>query len=615
MNNTISESGADAVFFQYCNNIKYEGNKITNTNNMALRFELCKNILANNNEIHNTGMRAGMGTSYNCVNILYQIRNCLFEKNIIDSIGFNGIHFEGDSVFIKNNVLTNFCMTLDDGAGLYTSGDGILVHNQRELQKNIILNGIGANEGTDSPVYRAAEGIYMDDRTFNVTISNNTVSNCTRGIFVHNSNSISVIGNTLYNNDTQTLFRHDNIAPDYPVSNCSVNNNIFFSKSYSQGVADFKTIDNAISNFGTFDNNYYCRPIDDDATIYTEYTGNNGNISKLIDLATWQSTFNKDPGSRKSPYEVPAYKITNLISPNKYTNGQFNSNISGWTSWSNYNNGYVSWDNTNKLDGGSLKLGFSSSAGKTDAMSVALGSFGEIVAGEKFILRFSMVASSQGTPVGIYMETYRDPYKLLTPYQYVTAGTNRKEFELLFTPDSSNPYSRIDFQIKNDDGPVWIDNIELYKANIVSTDIDDYVKFIYNEIDQPNNYNLNKSYIDVKGNKYSGNITLLPFTSAVLMLDPDSDTLSAVPSDHKEQPFKIYPNPAKDYLNILMGKPAMKPDFIEITNFSGKVFLLEKVNPPEGEFKIHINLSNGFYFVRLKSGGRTLFSQKLIIVN
>ena len=44
------------------------------------------------------------------------------------------------------------------------------------------------------------------------------------------------------------------------------------------------TIDNGISNFGTFDNNYYCRPTDDIATIYTEYIGTQGNVSTLLTL-------------------------------------------------------------------------------------------------------------------------------------------------------------------------------------------------------------------------------------------------------------------------------------------------------------------------------------------
>ena len=68
---------------------------------------------------------------------------------------------------------------------------------------NIIYNGIGAPDGTDS-AYLAADGIYMDEGTNNVDIIDNTLFNCSHnGIFIHSSNHINVKGNNLYNNGYQ----------------------------------------------------------------------------------------------------------------------------------------------------------------------------------------------------------------------------------------------------------------------------------------------------------------------------------------------------------------------------------------------------------------------------
>jgi parallel beta-helix repeat protein len=722
-NNVLSESGTDAAVFQTSNHVSFEGNRIVNTNNIALVFDNSSSIVASSNELHNTGMRAGMGKKYIGLWLNNSIRNLLFDHNLVDSIGYHGLMLVGDSLRIKNNVVANFCMTVDDGGGIYTFGDGVAQHYTRELESNLVSNGIGAPTGTDQPDYKAASGIYLDDRSFNVSVKNNTISTCSEGIFIHNSNNLSVDGNTVFNNETQLLLKHDNIASDFPINNCSVSNNIFFSKSDLQLVADFRTIDNGIKNFGTFRNNYYCRPVDDDVTIHAEYPGTYGTTSSDMDLSAWQSFSNYDSDSRKSPCSIPRYKIINLVSQNKIPNGKFNTSTTGWGSWSNYNNGFVSWDNTNKLDGGSLKLGFSSSSsGKQDPMSIALGSCGAAVAGRSYILKFSMISSYPGTIVKVYMENERSPYKLLTSDQAVSIGINRKEFEILLVPGSSDSYARVDFQLKYDQGPVWIDNVELYEANIEYTNIDTYLKFLYNSSSQQVTNNLNASYIDVKNTKYQGNITLLPFTSAILILDPDPSnvpltpeyinsvvensnpsrlemtyslslaniipnvsafevrvnstvrsinsisvsgtkvqlnlttpvlygdivtvsysmpvsnalqtpeggkaaSLSARPvtnhvgladsssTPEKEHALKIYPNPSSGLITVAVGDRTPVPDLIEVTNTSGEIVYKNRINAYDEIFQIHLDLSQGLYFVKMISKGITLDVRKLIIVH
>ena len=436
-NNTISESGTDAVNFGICSSINYNKNKINNTNNNALTFAFCKNIVASNNEIHNTGLRAGMGgDNYMGVSMYNQVKNCLFEYNLIDSIGYDGVYFAGDSIIIRNNVITNFCMIIDDGGGLYTGGSDNSQHVKRELENNIVLNGVGAGEGTDNPTYTAAEGIYIDDHTNSIKIINNTVANCNNGIHIHNSHDISIIGNTLYSNNIQLGFYHTTAGPTYPITNCTVNNNIFFAKSKSQMVAEFTTIYNGIPNFGTFDNNYYCRPVDDELTIFTKYTGPSGSVSKYMDLETWQTTYQYDLHSKKSPATIPAYNIINYVGSNKIINGKFDNDISGWRYISNNNNCIASWDNSDKLDNGSLKISFSSPTGNADSYLSAFFNFDNVVAGGNYILKFSMFGSNPGKTSKTYMGITVDPYNLIAPAQFINMGTARNEYQFLFTPES-----------------------------------------------------------------------------------------------------------------------------------------------------------------------------------
>jgi hypothetical protein len=517
MNNiTISESGTDAAYFGNSSNIDFIKNKIINTNNNAIHFETSKNIILSNNEIYNTALRAGMGRDYISVYMYYKVKNCLIESNSIDNAGYIGIFFGGDTVQVKNNVINNFGMILDDGGGLYTWSDELTQHYNRQLENNFVLNGIGAGEGTDNPARNAAEGIYMDIRTANVTIKNNTVANCNSGIFIYNANHINIIGNTLYNNNKQLRFNHSDEAPTNPINNCSVNNNILIAKSASQMVAEFTTIDDDIQNFGTFDDNYYCRPVDDELIMFTEHKGNSGRVSKYMNLETWQTAYGYDMHSKKSPITIPPYTIANYIGTNRFSNGKFEKDISGWDCFSKYNNCVASWDNNGNLDNGCMKIEESYITGNNDALLDGYGNFDEAIEGKDYILKFSMIASNPGKIANIYMGQAVSPFDLIAPIQKINIGSTRKDFQLHLIPESSTAKAKIYFEISENDAPVWLDNVELYEANIVSTNIDDYVKFYFNSTSSSVTYNMDGYYIDVKGSKY-GSFTLQPYTSVVLM--------------------------------------------------------------------------------------------------
>ena len=88
-----------------------------------------------------------------------------------------------------------------------------------------------------------------------------------------------------------------------------------------------------------------------------------------------------------------------------------------------------------------------------------------------------------------------------------------------------------------------------------------------------------------------------------------------IPTSYEEQPVKIYPNPAHEFINIRIDETTLNPDFIRIINLSGKIVFQDKVNPDVKDFQIPINLIQGVYIVQMGSGKLTLFTQKLIVSN
>lgn len=299
----ISEA-RDAVEFIECTNVNFSQNTIINVDNNALGFNLCRNVKIDYNRIHHIGIKPGMNrkTSPHYTGMYFVGNQISCESNIIDSIGYIGILFQGDTISIRNNHIAHFCMTIDDGGGIYTVSDGKTTYTERTIERNFVLDGIGAGIGTNEPTFNSAQGIYLDDRTNNVKLIKNTVANCAGyGIYIHNSNNFKIIENTVFNNKAQLSFVHDRIATDFPIRNCLVKKNIFYSKRQDQYVANFITIKDDIKLFGVFDSNYYCRPLDDSKTIYT-WQPSSGLSTKT--LSEWKLYTGQDNNSQKSPIPI-----------------------------------------------------------------------------------------------------------------------------------------------------------------------------------------------------------------------------------------------------------------------------------------------------------------------
>ena len=85
------------------------------------------------------------------------------------------------------------------------------------------------------------------------------------------------------------------------------------------------------------------------------------------------------------------------------------------------------------------------------------------------------------------------------------------------------------------------------------------------------------------------------------------------PLSYEEQPVKIYPNPAHDFINIRIDEPTFVADFIRICNLSGKVIFKNEINPNTRELQFPLNLHEGIYILQLLSHNLILFTQKLVI--
>ncbi len=520
LNCSITFSGVDGVDASATTNLCVKNCYFNSTNNIALDLNYnCANSILTYNYITNTGLTPGMGLSgngtYQAINIVGN--NNLAQYNTIINTGCDGIRFSGGNAnAIKNNFINYFTMTKDDGGGIYSVGSKTTSYTGQQIVGNIVLNGVGVPEGTDKPGTGSSSGIYLDDNVSNVTISSNTVSGCKRsGTFMHNAFAITLKNNLFFDNWTQLIMVHDISSPTALLRNNIIKNNIFFAKLDSQVVCTVSTLANDINLLGLMDSNYFCRPLDDNLTMTTSCVINSLRVDRFLDLAGWQSTYNLDKSSQKTPSFIPPYSINSFVGSNKFSNGAFNSTITG-----SYATPSCSWVN-NKLDGGT----FQATNQFTDFSNyqIIIG-VGAISSSKNYILKFSSM-SSRDSLLNAYLRISGAPYSRLSDIKVIPISTNRKENEFLFTAPASSSAASIIIETKAPKLNFWLDNIELYDANVSQTDPDSYIFFQYNNTTANKTFSFSGTYMDVYGKTYTNSIVIAPFSSVVLIKQTTANML------------------------------------------------------------------------------------------
>ncbi|MBC7829712.1 MAG: right-handed parallel beta-helix repeat-containing protein [Chitinophagaceae bacterium] len=510
----IRFSGTEAIWGVNADLISIENCFINHTNNNGIRLYDCPGSIVRNNIIKNTGLIAGMGLSNNqqYEAIYVNGSKSIIERNVVDSVGYSGITFAGDSVLIQNNFVNHYTLTLDDGGGIY--GWGEFTKYGRKITGNIILNGIGAPLGTTTATPVSSAGIYLDDWSANVEITDNSIANASQtGIYIHNSHAVQIKRNTLFNNSAALSMINNGASSFDYIRGMDVKDNIFFSRISSQPAIMAISLYNDLNSFGVFDNNYYARPLDTSGLIFTSFRDqNNGNNYSNAGLhrGAWTHKYNFDAHPFPSQ-SIKAYTIANeganiaINSSCDNVNNLYCVSVPGGSGAVSVNDGH--------LDGNAVRV-------SVPATNYAVNtniSLGNVEANKNYIIRFSLQGLVGENTLGCFIIRNANPYNTLTPnIQYFPLKTTRTENEFLFHAPGNDPVLLV-FQATYAESAYYIDNLELREATVSVTNPDDSILFVYNETATVKTITLNATYKDVKEQVYYPSISLQPFSSAVLI--------------------------------------------------------------------------------------------------
>jgi hypothetical protein len=259
--------------------------------------------------------------------------------NDIDSVGYIAIKVGGsDYSTCLRNYVRNFCMTLDDGGGIYWGYQSTqTAHFGNLIQYNIVKDGHNPYKGT-SATSALVHGIYLDDNANGVRVWDNTVTNVMgAGIFLHNVWASSFLRNTLHGCFLEQFgFQHD--APDHPINTDTIMyNKLIATYRTSVGnpyIIQYRNYNNDdatngdLTTIGKIDSNYYVRPNQDSTNATTgayirTHVANNGLSTYTTvnrTLPNWRSITPYDDNTKQSPLQFIGKNMDTLsvllINPN-----------------------------------------------------------------------------------------------------------------------------------------------------------------------------------------------------------------------------------------------------------------------------------------------------------
>jgi parallel beta-helix repeat protein len=206
----ITTDGADVAI---------SGNTIRGATNSAIiargqRQRIEANTLRDNatpSIIGPDGMGDGCCGGYG---ILYHGDSSILARNTIDSTGYNGLGFFGQSILVEENEIAHSCMSTDDCGGIYTI-TGLYANPGAQgsvVRRNVVRDAVGAPGGWRG-AWAASQGIYLDDGSHDIDVDSNIAWGNTNGLYLHNTRRVGIRGNTFFANRASPVqMTHDNLA-------------------------------------------------------------------------------------------------------------------------------------------------------------------------------------------------------------------------------------------------------------------------------------------------------------------------------------------------------------------------------------------------------------------
>ena len=409
--------------------------------------------------------------------------------NMLDSIGYSGIFFVGANSRVEHNLVEHFCMTTDDGGGIYSWAGGYeSAGSPGSLVKhNIVRNGIGAKGGWNT-TRDDAEGIYFDDGSHDITVDSNLSTGNQIGLLYHNNRRMRGKGNILIGNRGPNFcLSHDNNAGAGDMFDNRMDSSVIYSNS-NLGPDTLTMLNRAQTMpLGTMSGNLHC--LDSKASIECK---RNGTRAFMIDRLQGKEA---------------------LAGPELLQNKGFDSSALGWVSWPATMTKVLESTPSN---GKALKLN-SGGIGNVNSPYIASQAEQSFQVGTWDWLQFRAKAKRPGQSISLLLlQSYDDYTKLSCPTR-VVLDTAWAKYSILIEPIESDVRGRLYFINSLQDSVWWLDEASMRQIPPSLVPVNDgYLPLSNPTTSNQTTWLPSGPWMDDKGYEATSPQVLAPFQSKVL---------------------------------------------------------------------------------------------------
>lgn len=630
-----------------------DNNSVSDCVSAGINEDYGSHIVISNNKVQNIGLIKGSAFrgTYSVGIKFEDTYGALVQYNTILNTAYNGISVSNYTAphNIKNNFI-RFCCPwheMDDGGGIYTYYYTSNV--VRTIEGNIILD-VGYNTGTNN-----SSGIYLDETSRGVVVRNNIVANCGIGIHIHKGSNNTLEGNNIFNNFSAIQF--SNWTYTKQISGNIMNNNVFMAKSSKQRVLAFYTTYNEVPGFGTAQNNYYARPVDDAATFFI-YPSTNETLaqwktrvtpqdagSMKSNLTTTDTTgffklvYNASKTAKSIPLAAPMTDIRGVKYQTSITLQPYASAIlmKDPSPVKSANPVLTSASISNSTPS-VIELTYNMTLAGTNPGNTA---FTATVNGVKRTINSLSISGSKvlitmSSPV-LYGDNITVAYikPATNPLQ---ASTGEQADNLNAQPVSNNiaspPVPVITSASIENDNPGRIEilyNLELKSVtpplsafavkvngtgvNVSSVTISGSTVLLFLPSEIAAGDNVTFSYTKPASNPVETKVNGPAANENGRIVTNNVDQVLSDENNVNVKHFSVYPNPAADFICLSYAEPFAIPLIVKIYDFAGKLCHETHADSFIGKLEIPLNLKSGIYILHILMKNNKIFRYKLIIKN
>lgn len=534
----------------------------------------------------------------------------IIRANVLDTIGYIGIIAESNAL-VEKNVVKHPLATMNDGGGIAIDhADGLVI------QDNLVGDPIGSwqNGAPNAAPHNEhmGIGIYFGNTSIkNTTAQRNTVYNCPQaGIHVDHTMvtaGLRIKDNLFFNNGVQMVISdYSNgtgagAVPPYYVPNYDdvYSGNVMYCLNKDQlCMLQYNTHGANPVDFGTFANNRYFNPYNELSIKVINFVSG---APRFFALERWQAEKNEDAGSTRSPLRLTDHATVQALSGNLVQNGDFTTNVNGWTGWPN--NAQVTRV-TDHLDNGALKAYLPNNSVYPN-FTLHNPDLFPIENNAWYRVRCTVQSNAPGdVVVGIKgQSTFSNPYT--TWEMDIPFDGERRDLEMYFQSDLSDQ-AQIQFINQWTEPMYYLDNVEVTKVSVQAVDPSLRNKLYTNEQSTATAFSLpDGCWSDVHGTVLNGQISVPAYGSAVAYRLPDSacDVATGVQEAPRSGQATLFPNPVQRG-ETLHFAPAENRK-LSLLDMSGALVLDTLLPQGSDHITVPASLAPGLYVARIQGTERT----------